>query len=90
MLIDAKAKELIGLMNSIIELAIGDPNAPIREMPAIGIITSSLEMTLQDDGQIEDAQTIMGALAGTLAWIVCHNWKEVSAAIRETEGQKIH
>jgi hypothetical protein len=89
-MIDPKSNELIRLMNSIIELAIGDPNAPIREMPAIGIITSSLEMTVKDDGEMEDAQTIMGALAGTLAWVICHNWKEVSAAIRKAEGQQIH
>jgi hypothetical protein len=87
---DFKTNELVRLMNGIIELATSDPKAPIREMPPIEIITSALSITIDDQGELEPSETILGALAGCLAWIAFHHWADVSKAIRKAEGMKIH
>lgn len=88
--LDPKTHECLRLLNQIVRSATTDDKAPIRTMKPIDIITSALDMALDDSGQLSDSETILSSLAGVLSWIAYHHWDSVSAAIREVEGQSMH
>ena len=87
--LDPKTHECLRLMNKVVRLATTDDKAPIRTMEPIDIITSALDMVLDDSGQLSDSETIMSSLAGVLSWVAYHHWDSVSAAIRGRPNSRV-